>query len=187
MPVCHRVTSNTILTRKLTRIQRLESIRICSAYGTIPTEGVGVIARLNSIEVLIQEKKRRYEKISSGQHARRCGKISGTLGPIEDGHDGWSRILLSRLSGDTENRLLPYTSSFGIRDERRADTDQCTYCGKTDDVKHTSFTCTKSQEDKDVYKATTGFIFNLESMTGTNCNERGMVKYVQVRKTHHRD
>lgn len=48
---------------------------------------------------------------------------------------------------------------------RGADTDQCTYYGKTDDVEHTLFTCTRWKEDRHVYKPTTGFVFNLENMS----------------------
>ncbi|KAJ8961714.1 hypothetical protein NQ318_021314 [Aromia moschata] len=60
-PVWHRVTQNKKLIRKLARIQRRVSIRICSAYKTISTEGVGVIAGIPPIDLMIQERVETYD------------------------------------------------------------------------------------------------------------------------------
>ncbi|KAJ8971163.1 hypothetical protein NQ317_006550, partial [Molorchus minor] len=45
---------------KLTSLQRKSNIRICSAYRTISSEGVGVIAGVPPIEFLIKERKEKY-------------------------------------------------------------------------------------------------------------------------------
>ncbi|XP_030766695.1 uncharacterized protein LOC115890565 [Sitophilus oryzae] len=59
-PVWNNATNNKVLTRKLTRVQRLMSIRVTRTYRTISAEAFGVIAAIPPIDLLINERAKIY-------------------------------------------------------------------------------------------------------------------------------
>lgn len=59
-PVWNNATNNKALTRKLTRVHRLMSIRVTRAYRTISAEAVEVIAAKPPIDLLINERANIY-------------------------------------------------------------------------------------------------------------------------------
>ncbi|XP_033225991.1 uncharacterized protein LOC117178675 [Belonocnema kinseyi] len=55
-PIWHKALRKRHLRRKLERVQKLAGIRVASAYRTVSTEGIGVIAEIPPIELLAQER-----------------------------------------------------------------------------------------------------------------------------------
>lgn len=179
-PVWHTVTQNKKLTRKLAKLQRLTSIRICSAYRTISTEAVGVIAGVPPIEFLILERTEKY----NGEEARvaRENVLSRWQQKWQTATYGrWTYQLIpsiqtwiNRPYGEVDYYLTQALSGHGcfkkyLYDRRRAESDRCIYCDEVDDAEHTLFICIRWEETRRNYLLQTGLNFNWENMMASLC------------------
>lgn len=181
-PFWHTVTSNKSRTKKLAGIQRLTSIRIASAYRTISTEAVGVIAGVPPIDLLIEERKEIYngvqKQIARGDLLDKWQEswVRGTNGRWTYNLIPDIRQWISNPCGETDYFVTQALSGHGcfmkyLTERKKRDSDSCNYCGNSDDAEHTLFRCTRWDYIRSDYKTHTGSVFNAENMmkylTGT--------------------
>ena len=179
-PVWYTVTQNKKLTGKLARLQRLMSIRICSAYRTISTEAVGVIVGVPPIEILILERTEKY----NGEEARvaRESVLSRWQQKWQTATYGrWTYKLIPSIQawiirpyGEVDYYLIQALSGHGcfkkyLYGRRRAESDRCIYCDEVDDAEHTLFSCIRWEETRRNYLLQTGLNFNCENMMASLC------------------
>ncbi|KAJ8983451.1 hypothetical protein NQ317_013326 [Molorchus minor] len=153
------------------------NIRICSAYRTISTEGVGVIAGVPPIELLIEEIQEKYtgtdkttakrnlmdrwqEKWNRGKY----GQWTYRLIPV-------IQTWLGRPYGEVDYFLTQALSGHGcfrkyLYDRRRAEADACKYCGGQDDPEHTLFVCRRWNDTRQKYTPRKGETFQCPKHDG---------------------
>ena len=174
-PAWHAAAENKKLMQKLSRVQRVMSIRVCSAYRTISAEGVGVIAGIPPIELLIKERLEAY----SGEDKKvvRTRLMTRWQDKWERGVYGrWTWRLIPNIQqwidrpfGEVDYYLTQALSGHGcfkkyLHNRRRAESDECTYCDGIDDVEHTLFVCPNWNEARTAYQRETGMTFNALNM-----------------------
>lgn len=177
-PIWHNATHNMKIKQKLSSVQRKMSIRVCSAYRTISTEAVGIIAGIPPIELLAKERADTYSGIP-----RRVAK--------EDLLDAWQqnwnnasrgrwtyrlipeiRRWLERPYGQVDYFLTQALSGHGcfreyLFDRKIIETNTCSYCDEVDNVEHTLFRCIRWHDARLTYQLETGNIFNVVNMMGS--------------------
>lgn len=172
-PVWSKALKNKKLLAKLTRVQRLVNIRISSAYRTISAEGVGVIAGVPPIELLVEERVQRY--YGAGKTAARdrlYERWQEKWATVM--HAEWTRRLIPNVRkwverpwGDTDYYITQALSGHGcfrnyLYNRRRTNTNVCDYCGELDDAEHTLFACPNWEGLRRTYTRETG-----EDLTAT--------------------
>lgn len=174
-PAWHEATKNKILMTKLSSLQRVLSIRICSGYRTISTQGVGVIAGIPPIKLLIEERRERYlgtpKTIANTKLMRKWQE------EWENGKYGrWTYHLIPNIAawierpyGDADYLLTQTLSGHGcfnkyLYERKKSTTSNCRYCQKEDDVKHTMFECPNWSIARETYLQKTGMLFTAENM-----------------------
>lgn len=177
-PVWRTAIENKKVCRKLLKIQRQMAIRVSSAYRTISTEAVGVIAGIPPIDLQVTERSAKYNGIAPrtakeqlmAQWQERWER--GTFGR-------WTCRLIpninrwiSRPHGEVDYYVTQALSGHGcfnkyLYERRLKETGSCTYCNaEVDDAEHTLFLCLKWSE------ARTAFLNNV----GREFNERNMME-----------
>lgn len=175
IPVWHSVTDNKKLKNRLSRIQRMMSIRVCSAYRTISAEAVCVIAGTPPIELLIKERVEKYggedRNIARSNLLTRWQEMwtSGTFGRWTYRLIPDVKTWINRPFGETDYFLTQALSGHGcfrkyLYDRYRAAEDTCTYCEDVDDVDHTLFSCARWSAIREQYAHETGREFDAENM-----------------------
>lgn len=174
-PVWHSVTGNKKLVLKLTRIQRLVAIRVCSAYRTTSAEAVGVISGIPPIELLIEERNAVYNgtpRIVAKANTRTRWQEKWTNGI----YGRWTHNLipdierwLNRPFGEVDYFLTQALSGHGCFREylfrrNRVNSNSCLYCDQVDNAEHTLFGCNRWTDIRASYERTTGSIFNATNM-----------------------
>lgn len=174
-PAWHTVTTNKKVLQNLISLQRKLSIRICSAYRTISTEAVGVIAGVLPIELQIIERKERYDGI--GTSVAKDNAIHSWQLKWETGRHGrWTHRLIpdiarwiDRSYGEPDYYLSQALSGHGcftkyLYGRRRAETPNCVYCDKDDDAEHTLFVCPRWHVERMDFLTQTNRAFDLRNM-----------------------
>ncbi|XP_033222788.1 uncharacterized protein LOC117176644 [Belonocnema kinseyi] len=146
-PVWHKaIKKKKHLRRKLERVQKVAGIRVASAYRTISTEGIGVIAEIPPIELLVQERVETYEG-KPRKEAREDLMVKWQEKWMTGTHGRWTWHLLPKIQkwierghGETDYFLTQALSGHGCFREylfkrKRAATDRCPYCNEVDDLR----------------------------------------------------
>lgn len=177
-PTWCKVADNKKLRMKLTRLQRLLCIRICSGYRTISAEAAGVIAGVPPIELMVEERRDRYDGVT--KTVTRTFLETKWQKKWEQGVFGrWTWRLIpdikawvGRPFGEPDYYLTQALSGHGsfrkyLYDRGRAETDECPYCGGQDDADHTLFRCARWTIQRARFTNETGKTFNPENMMST--------------------
>ena len=174
-PACYEASKNKTLMTKLKRIQRVICIRVCSAYRTISTQGVGVISGIPPINLQIEERRERYLGVP---------KLTAKLNLVNKWQEEWDRGVYGRCTyslipnverwqkrpyGETDYFLTQALLGHGrfnkyLYDRRRSNTRGCVYCKLEDDAHHTLFQCPQWNEIREIYLQETGRRFTAENM-----------------------
>ena len=85
-PVWANALQNHVIQRKLFSAQRRVALRIVSAYRTVPTSAVLVLASVPPIDLLASARM-------EGADSSRNGRWDGMVSRQGDGHTAWSRSL----------------------------------------------------------------------------------------------
>lgn len=194
-PVWYTVVANKRVLQKLISLQRKVSIRICSAYRTISTEAVGVIASIPPIELQIVERRDRYTGVEirpAKEHTLNSWQLKW-----DNGRRGrWTYSLIPEIAtwmnrpyGEPDYYLSQALSGHGcfrkyLFNRRRADTPNCSYCDKEDDAEHTLFECPRWVVERMDFLRECNTRFNMNNMmeglqTG---EERWNQTYSTIRK-----
>lgn len=174
-PSWHNASQNKKLIQKLGSLQRLLAIKICSAYRTVSTDGVGVIAGIPPIKWQIMERTERYEgtpKVEAYENMMTRWQTQWNDAP----YGRWTYQLIpdirqwvERPYGEVDYYLTQVLSGHGcfkkyLFSRRRAETSDCNYCRLEDTPEHTLFVCPRWIERRTTYTTNTGEIFNVENM-----------------------
>lgn len=193
-PIWLEALNREDLRRKMTRVQKIMGIRVCSGYRTISAEGVGVIAGIPPIELLAKERQEVYagrqsrearddllrrwqEKWAAGKHGRWTHSLIPDLMTwIGRSHGEVDYFLAQALSGHGCFRQYLH-----VRD--KSSSDECFYCTQVDDAKHALFKCPRWQTYRDSFREETGQSFDARTMmTHLLSSEEGWARaYATIR------
>ena len=155
-PVWANALQNHAIQRKLFSAQRLVALKIVSAYRTVSTSAVLILASAPTIHLLAEEKQETFQlrkeltctdlqEIAREKEARmegagslRNGRWDGMVSRPEDGPTAWFR---SSPPGWTESHgcFKAYLRRFKKRDD-----EMCCYCDfPLDNAEHALFVCAK--------------------------------------------
>lgn len=177
-PVWYNALNRKCIKRKFTSIQRGILIRVISSYRTISAEAAGVISGVPPLDLMAQERQQKYNGINGKEARERLETIWQTRW-TNGVHGRWTHKLIpniknwiNRPHGEVDYFLTQALSGHGCFREflykrRRAETNNCQYCGDTDDVEHTLFNCTKWTNERETYNTLTGEIFSIDSLSRT--------------------
>lgn len=174
-PIWHKATENKKLLQRLASVQRKMSIRVCSAYRTISTEGVGVIAGIPPIDLLAKEryetycgvpKRAAHENLLTRWQEKWRNALRGrwTYRLISD-----IRRWFERPYGEVDYFLTQALSGHGcfgeyLYERRIRDTNRCTYCNGVDNAEHTLFECNRWSDQRLEFERITGNNFDAANM-----------------------
>lgn len=174
-PAWYKATQNKKLMRKLLSTQRKMALRICSAYRTVSTEGVGVIAGLPPIDLMILERRERYTGITKEEAKENLlqrwqikwdsgvyGRWTHRLIPV-------IRDWIERPYGETDYFLTQALSGHGcfrkyLYSRNRGDDPSCPYCNQEDDAEHTLFVCPRWNDTRTTFSNVAGIPFETTTM-----------------------
>lgn len=174
-PVWQTAMNNEKLKRKLLGLQRLAAIRVCSAYRTVSTAAVGVIAGIPPIDIMALERKEKYEGEVAAE-ARRNLRRRWQARWDQEETGRWTKELipniekwLDRPYGDVDYFLTQALSGHGcfrkyLFERNRAESSECRYCIQEDHAKHTLFECIRWDEMREHFSLKTGTTFNLTTV-----------------------
>lgn len=204
-PAWHTATKCQNRLVKLRRLQRSLCIRVCSAYRTISGEGVGVIAGIPPIDLLIQE---RYEVYNgSTKNEARAQLMEKWQEKWTGGkHGRWTFTLIPNLHkwitrpyGEVDYYITQILSGHGyfkkyLYIRKKIDTPDCDYCQAEDDAEHTLFNCCRWQTQREEFYNRTGNKFCVaevvKCLVGSEKewqNAVGLMKYIIMTKTSERE
>ncbi|XP_060516193.1 uncharacterized protein LOC132695754 [Cylas formicarius] len=164
------------------QILKKASLRVCSAYRTVSTEGISVIAGIPPIALLIEERRQRYSGATKNE-ARNILQTSWQKKWDTGTYGRWAHQLIpdiqqwiNRPRGEVDYFLTQALSGHGcfgkyLSDRGRAQTSDCQYCGLLDDVEHILFHCHRWKEQRIMYSCTTGTNFNPRNMMASLMGE----------------
>lgn len=174
-PAWHEVTLNKKLTSRLLSLQRLATLRICSAYRTTSTLAAGVIAGIPPIDLLITERKEKYEGID--EEVATTNLMRQWQQRWETAEQGrWTNRLIpdiekwiKRKYGEIDYWVTQALTGHGCFNKYlctrgKVNSPECTYCKNEDSAEHTLFECTRWQNIRDIYKRETGNKFEIDVM-----------------------
>ena len=174
-PIWHTAMEKPKLKQRLLSLQRLCLIRVCSAYRSISTEAVGVIAGIPPIHLLVKENTAKYGGISKVEARRHL--METWQREWENTTKGrWTYLLIpnieawvNRKHGEVDYYLTQALSGHGcfrkyLFDRRRAENPACPYCGMVDDAAHTLFECKQWEENRRTFETASGMNFNFTNM-----------------------
>lgn len=174
-PVWQTVLQNKRQTGRLLSLQRSMAIRVCSAYRTISTAAVGVIAALPPIDIMAVERKERFEGVTKTE-ARRNMLTTWQRRWEQETTGRWTFRLIPNIEhwikrpyGEVDYFMTQALSGHGtfnkyLHARRRRNTSDCNYCVLEDDAAHTLFECIRWEERRKAYFEETGEIFTEDSM-----------------------
>lgn len=175
-PVWSKAVKNQKLKRLLAKVQRQMTIRICSAYRTISSEGATVISGTPPIHLLIEERVENYQGrdplkarenlMERWQHQWETAKYARWTYELIPSIRRW----ISRKHGEIDYFITQALSGHGcfrkfLHDRKRAETDECVYCGKTDDARHTLFECNRWYREREIFFQETQSTLTPSNMT----------------------
>lgn len=195
-PIWHTILQNKNQRTRLLSLQRTMAIRVCSAYRTISTAAVGVIAGMPPIDLMAMERKEKYDGVAK-EEARR-NLLRRWQERWEQGDTGrWTYSLIPNVElwikrpyGEVDYFITQALSGHGnfnkyLFEKQRRDTAECNYCSEEDDVEHTLFECIRWNDAREGYLNKTGKEFTKANMQRElTTNEEGwryvydMVRYV---------
>lgn len=174
-PAWQKVIENKKLTQKLLSLQRLATIRICSAYRTTSTLALGVIAGVPPIDLMVEERTKKYEGKNADIARREL--MQKWQERWEYGEQGrWTKRLIpdiqkwvNRTYGEVDYWLTQALSGHGsfrqyLHKMGKTESAQCSYCECEDSPEHTLFECVRWNERRNSYTQTKGVAFGIESM-----------------------
>lgn len=175
-PVWHAVIENRKIVRKLASLQRKINIRITSAYRTISTEGVGIIAGVPPIDLMIHERWEKYNGIDATTAKQNL--MRDWEERWREGRNGrWTYRLIpnihawvNRKYGEVDYYLTQALSGHGcfkkyLYEKQRSETAECPYCSDIDDVGHTLFYCPRWRDERQKYRRETGRVYNVDNLS----------------------
>lgn len=174
-PIWYPAMGNNKLKRKLLSMQRLAAIRVCSAYRTVSTAAVGVIAGIPPIDIMALERKEKYEGEMAAD-ARRNLRHRWQARWDQEETGRWTRELIPNIEkwidrpyGEVDYFLTQALSGHGcyrkyLYERNRADTSECRYCNQEDDARHTLFECIRWDEARGHFRQKTGTRFDLRTV-----------------------
>lgn len=171
-PVWYTAMENKKLAKKLLSLQRCMAIRVCSAYRTISTAAVGVIAGTPPIDLMAKERQEIFN--GKTKNEARTNLAESWQKRWEQENTGrWTYALLPNIEqwltrpyGEADYYLTQALSGHGnfnkyLYDKGKRDTPKCKYCSEEDDVKHTLIECVRWDEIREEHYKVTGCIFNM--------------------------
>lgn len=142
------------------RIQRSVLIRAGRAYRTTSNEALCVVTGIPPIHLLVEERVGVYSGVSPEvQHAMTENKWQQEWDNNET-KGQWTKTLITSITnwrnrkhGELTYHLTQVLTGHGcfrayLYKIRRADSEDCPYCGLRDDVKHTIFECPRWAEQR---------------------------------------
>lgn len=177
------VRQNKRIMMSLNRVQRLMSIRVCSAYRTISTDAVGVIAGIAPIGLQITERHERYNGVAKSiarEHLMQ--QWQDWWDNSENGR--YTHLLIpnivrwiNRKHGEVDYFVTQALSGHGCFNKylhkfKRSNSPECKYCKEEDDALHTLFECTRWDDIRREFSELTGRSFDRNNMMeGLTTNE----------------
>jgi len=174
-PVWHRIIENKKLISRLNSIQRVLCIRVCSGYRTVSLAATGVIAGIPPIGLMVLERKETFQGVPPKD--ARISLLTRWQAEWETGKFGrWTFTLipniqtwLERPYGEVDYFISQAISGHGcfrkyLYERNRADSSDCPYCGKLDDVEHTLFFCSRWEAERLEFLETSQTHFNAANM-----------------------
>nr|CAH7745583.1 unnamed protein product [Callosobruchus chinensis] len=184
-PIWQTALSRSKIKRQLESLGRKMALRVCSAYRTVSTEAVGVVAVFPPMELQIQERSERL----TGMRSTECRELlfqrwQTRWNRSEKGRWTWRLVRdverwTNRPWGDVNFYLTQFLTGHGCFEAyfyrfKITRDPGCLYCGDVDDVHHTFFKCTRWNNEREQcqrYLGTTICPENiLELMLRTNEN-----------------
>lgn len=165
-PVWSEAAKRQKQARILTKVQRLMTIRVCSAYRTISAVGAAVISGTPPILLMIEEREENY-RCKDPENARKnlMEKWQKQWETAE--HARWTYELIpligewiSRKHGEIDYFMTQALSGHGcfskfLHGRKKAESDKCMYCGKIDDARHTIFECDRWNRERESFEQET--------------------------------
>lgn len=145
----------------LERINRKMAIRITSAYRTVPTTAILVLAGNLPIKLSVEERVVIYER-GKGYKIEARNEAIQKWQTMWDNYEGWTKIFirnvkdwLQRKWGETNYYLTQALTGHGVFGTYlhrigKAENDRCWYCEERDTAQHTIFECIKWVEERRV-------------------------------------
>ncbi|XP_030763275.1 uncharacterized protein LOC115887892 [Sitophilus oryzae] len=118
------------------------ALRICSAYRTISTDAVLVIAGLIPLHLAAEEKRDLYVKAEINDEVKRQQRRGRWTRKLIHNVEDWT----SRKHGDVEYYITHFLSGHGVFMDflhriKKIPNGNCMYCDEIDDAEHTLFCC----------------------------------------------
>lgn len=194
-PVWYTVLENKYQKSRLISIQRAMAIRVCSAYRTISTAAVFVLACIPPIDIMALERKEKYEGVNKTDSRRNVlARWQSRWEQEETGR--WTYELIpdiekwiNRPCDEVDYFLTQALSGHGcfrkyLYEKNRADSSECRYCNQVDDVRHTLFECVRWNEIRESFYVKSGTRFNINTLkeTLTAKENTWRIMYETIRK-----
>lgn len=187
---------------KLSSFQRAVAIRVISAYRTISTDGVGVLARIPPRELQIIERREKYTGVGS-TIARNNLMVKWQEKWDSSSKARWTHFLIpdievwiNQCHGEVDYYVIQALSGHGCFNKylhkfRRSETAVCLYCSEEDDAKHTLFICSRWVGQRRLFCTETGKVFNptnvMESLMTKEMWDLGYKTIRQIIETKERE
>lgn len=184
-PIWYEWARKTTYERKLIKAQRKFLIRVCSAYRTVSSQALQVIAGVPPIRLLVEERESQYRERTTKTESRETtlkkwqSSWSTTLNVAQ-----WTREMIPRIDPWVKcghrrvdyylTQVLTGHGSFQSYTRRIGKTsdDLCRYCREVDTVEHTLFQCPRWEEGRRRTSTKVGTIISLANMTALMTNDR---------------
>lgn len=174
-PIWFEAADNQKLCGKLLGLQRVVAIRVCSAYRSISTAAVGVIAAIAPIDLMALERKERFEGATKSDANRTLLERWQVRWDHADTGRWTYRLIpsihlwISRPYGEVDYYLTQAISGHGtfkkyLYGKKKRNSAECNYCREEDDAQHTLFHCIRWEEYRQRYLLETGARFDLPNM-----------------------
>lgn len=148
--------------RAMESVHRRAAVRTIASYRTVSHEAVQVLAGIPPIDLIIQERIRKYRNPELTKEELKGATIREwkTRWETHTGKAEWTKSLIkdldlwvNRSHGEMGYHLTQVLTGHGdfneylYRFKRRA-TETCRYCDEKDKVKHTIFECVRWEEER---------------------------------------
>ena len=180
-PIWNEAAQKHVYRKKLLSAQRLTVLRICSAYRTVSTDALLVLAGIVPIHLMADERNRLFKYNNIDQNTKRMEREE-TIKKWQQEWDGsskgvWTRRLIkdvkcwmSRKWGQVNYFVTQCLTGHGCYKRylykfRRCSTPICDYCPEIDDANHTIFACPRWERDRVRMNIEIGLEVNAENMT----------------------
>ena len=148
-------------------VERKMSVGVTSAYRTVATDAIGVIARCPPYDLLVWERARNWQ--TRGDRKKEFRKEVMTKWQNRWAHyNGWAKTFIvdveewMKMSLQTDYYITQALTGHGIfrsylKKIKKQETEECWYgCGEADTPQHCLFECARFQEDRRKLEEETG-------------------------------